>query len=313
MTPRKIFLSFVLLALFAAIPFAYAQIQDDTDGEWKPDDESPLVVELFTATNCSACMTADRVLYDISKMKNVIALGCHINYWDDQTMMDPTGLEECTYRQWAYRSSGMMGSTNIRVPHFMVNGYYSVNNSQTRQIYNRMGLANHSNHKPALVMMEWKDKDTVSIHMPNANRKIDARDSFSVWLIRYQDYMIQKVDMGQTAGRVLRFTNVVREAKHIAKWHGKQRSIEVDVDTPPGGAERGGYVVMIHAINGSEIIAAGKLPDYRTDEAKPVAQQTPAAPGPTPLPATPLSDEQPRTQTQPTATDEPPIKGPILQ
>lgn len=273
MTLRKIFLFSAFLALvFAAFPLwnagsrAWAQVKDTTDGAWKEDDGSPLVVELFTATNCSSCMAADRILYDISKLKNVIALGCHINYWDESTMMDPTGLEECTYRQWAYRSSGNMGSTNVRVPHFMINGIYSVTNNETRQIFNRMEVAKQStNHKPGLVYMEWKDKDTLSINMPESNRKIDDRDSFSVWLIRYQDYLIQKVDTGQTAGRVLRFTNVVKEARHIAKWHGKMRTIEVDVDPPKGGHERGGYVVMIHQINGSEVIAAGKVADYAVD------------------------------------------------
>lgn len=301
---RKIFPLFAVFMLVAALvggaAVAYAQYKDDTDGSWKKDDGSPIVVELFTSTNCSACMPADRLLYDIAKVKNVIALGCHINYWDDQTMMDPTGLEECTYRQWAYRSSGMMGSTSIRVPHFMINGIYSVDNLHTRQFYERLNNAKLSEtHKPALVYMEWKDEDTLSINMPNANRKIDDRDSFSVWLIRYQDYMIQKIDSGQTAGRVLRFTNVVREAKHIAKWHGVQRAIEVDVDKPRGGAERGGYVVIIHQINGSEIIAAGKVPDYKVAADDPVKTPEPARTAPTPQTPAPA----------PAA----PITGPILE
>ncbi len=248
-------------------------ILDETDGSWKNDDGSPIVVELFTATNCSACMPADRILYDIAKMKNVIALGCHINYWDEHTLGDPTGLEECTYRQWAYRSSGMFGGTNIRVPHFMINGLYSVDNANTNQFYNRLQQARKSSrHKPGLVYMEWVDEDTLRIHMPAATRKINNDDSFSVWLIRYQDQMIQKVDMGQTAGRVLRFTNVVREAKHIAKWHGKVRVIEVDVDKPKDGPERGGYATLIHLNNGSEVVAAGKVADYKVaadDKAKP--------------------------------------------
>lgn len=276
---RKIFplLSlFLAFCLLAAAGMAMAQdnkskssvVIDDTDGSWKADDGSPIVVELFTATNCSACMPADRILYDIAKMPNVIALGCHINYWDEHTLGDPTGLEECTYRQWAYRSSGMFGGTNIKVPHFMINGVYSVDSGKTRLFYNRLTQAKEAKNKPAQIFMEWADEDSLRIHMPAANRKIGENDSFSVWLIRYQDYMIQKVDSGQTAGRVLRFTNVVKGAKHIAKWHGKVRTIEVDVDKPPGGAERGGYVTIIHQINGSEVVAAGKVADYKSEDAK---------------------------------------------
>lgn len=267
---RKIFPLFVFIAglVFFAGSIAIAEEQyyrDDSDGSWKVDDGSPIVVELFTATNCSACMPADRILYDISKMKNVIALGCHINYWDEQTLGDPTGLEECTYRQWAYRSSGMLAGTDVKIPHFMINGAYSVDRSHTRLFYNRLAQAKKSTvHKPGQIFMEWADEDTLRIHMPNANRKIDTRDSFSVWLIRYQDQTIQRVNDGQTKGRVLRFTNVVKGAKHIAKWHGKTRVIDVDVDKPPADVgERGGYVTIIHQVNGSEIIAAGKVDDYK--------------------------------------------------
>ena len=95
---RKIFPIIAAFALFLALTgaagLAWAQFKDNTDGSWKTDDGVPLVVELFTSTNCSACMPADRLLYDISKEKNVIALGCHINYWDEHTLTDPTGLEE---------------------------------------------------------------------------------------------------------------------------------------------------------------------------------------------------------------------------
>lgn len=274
---RKIFplLSLFLALALAAGGVAWAQekgeqgvIVDDTKGAWQEKGDTPIVIELFTATNCSACMPADRILYDIAKQPNVIALGCHINYWDEHTLGDPTGLEACTYRQWAYRSSGMFGGTNIKVPHFMINGIYSVDNSKTRLFYNRLAQAKESRHKPDLVFMEWVDQDTLRIHMPESSREVNEDDSFSVWLIRYQDHVIKKVDEGQTAGRVLRFTNVVKNAKHIAKWHGKVRTIEVDVDKPPGGVERGGYVTIIHQINGSEIVAAGKVADYKAADEK---------------------------------------------
>lgn len=274
---RKIFplLSLFLVLGLIAAGAATAQdgknqsvITDDTGGAWQEQGDTPIVVELFTATNCSACMPADRLLYDIAKMPNVIALGCHINYWDEHTLGDPTGLEACTYRQWAYRSSGMFGGTNVKVPHFMINGVQSVDSGRTRQFYNRLAVAKEARFKPDRIFMEWVDEDTLRIHMPNATRKISDHDSFSVWLIRYQDQMVKKVDSGQTAGRVLRFTNVVRNAKHIAKWHGKTRIVEVNVDKPPGGVERGGYVTIIHQINGSEVVAAGKVADYKTKEEK---------------------------------------------
>lgn len=290
-------LLFITLALFlSALSWlgkdAIAQIEDKTKGAWI-DEGHPLVIELFTSSNCSACMPADRILYDVSKQKNVIALGCHIDYWDKETLMDPTGLEECTYRQWAYRNSGRLSGGKIRVPHFMINGEYSIGRSKTEIFYHFLtNVKNMPTPKPSFIHMKWKDKDTLLVEMPDANRDIREKDSFSVWLIRYQDYLIQKVSQGDTAGRVLRFTNVVRDAKHIAKWHGERRTIEVDVPMPAGGKERGGYVTIIHEINGSEIVAAGKVPDYKIRKKKKEAPKTKDAIKDTPAPiTTPLLSE----------------------
>jgi len=236
--------------------------------EWK-DPEYPVVVELFTAPDCSACIPADRLLYDISKKKNVIALGCHIDYWDRTTMDDPTGLEECTYRQWAYKSSGAMSSAEIEVPHFMINGNFSINGIRMREFYGILRSAmDNWVVRPLFINMTWKDEDTLLVTLPKTDREVGNEDSFSVWLVRYQDSLIEKIDKGETAGRVLRFSNVVRDARHIAKWHGDSRTIEVDVPTPPGGKERGGYVTIIHQINGSDILAAGKVLDYVLQDEK---------------------------------------------
>jgi hypothetical protein len=268
----------IFLFLLVVLPFpGHAQTIDDV----KVPDGSPAVVELFTSTNCSACIEADRILYDISKKKNVIALGCHIDYWDENTMKDPTGLEACTYRQWTYKASGMMSGTDIRVPHFVINGDRSVDQGRLKYFYTSFlaAIGRAYIHQPLEVQMKWKDQETLYVTMPETNKELDDKDSYSVWLIRYQDSLIKKIEDGQTAGRVLRFTNVVKSSEHIAKWHGEKRTIEVDVDKPLGGPDRGGYVVIIHEINGSNVIAAGKLADFKMkDAAKKPAAETPTTP-----------------------------------
>ena len=273
---RSFFVCLFLVFGLITAPFSLqAEDSDDTAQESWIDDDHPVVVELFTSSNCTACMEADRLLYDISKKKNIIALGCHTDIWDSETLNNPTGLEECTYRQWAYRASGRMVNTKIRVPHLIINGHHSIGSGSLSFFHNALGLVKHGTaHKPLFIGMEWKDDDTITIELPDRDFEINEnRDSFSVWLVRYQDYLIKKIDTGHTAGRVLRFSNVVRDADHIAKWHGKKRVIEIDVPKPPGGKERGGYVTIIHKVNGSQILAAGKLVDYRPKRKKAAAQE----------------------------------------
>src|SRR5690606_13611893 len=101
------------------------------------------------------------------------------------------------------------------------------------------------------IFMKWKDKDTVTIHTPEAQNP-DLRDwrSASLWLIRYKDIEIEKVDEGVNKGRVLRFSNVIQSIDHIAKWYGPARIIDVDVAAPEGGEMRGGYVVIAQELMG---------------------------------------------------------------
>jgi hypothetical protein len=244
----------------------------------------PVVVELFTSTNCGACMEADRILYDLSKNKNVITLGCHVDYWDDQTLENPTGLEACTYRQWTYKASGMMSEAEVNVPYFIVNGRQSIDRDKIRIFNQYFNMESNGGRRPPLpVDLSWQYQETLYVTLPNTTWRLDDKDSYSVWLLRYQDSVVKKLTEGQTAGRVLRFSNVVKSSKHIAKWHGEKRTIEVPVGAPPGGNDRGGYVVMIHQLNGSDVIGAGKVMDYKMPDKKSVSSA--AQPEVTPKPS----------------------------
>ncbi len=276
---RKVF--FLLGAFFCVFltfgigTHVRAAIEDTTEGAWI-DENHPVIIEVFTSSNCSACMIADRILYDIAKNPNVIALSCHVKYWDENTLNNPTGLEACTYRQWAYKSAGRMDSADIKIPYTVIDGANQINNNRLHVFYERLlAIRENALFHPLWVDLRWGAKDKVLVTLPQAPRgfRIDLQDSFSVWLIRYQDYMIQKVRDGDDQERVLRFSNVVKKAKHIAKWHGESRTIEVAVPEPPQDNERGGYVVLIHETNGSDIYAAGKLSDYRLRK-KPEEKET---------------------------------------
>lgn len=268
--------------LLAATP-ASAQTLLNEDGQRMSEEEIrkservnlPIVVELFTASDCSACVLADRVLYDAMKDKNVIALSCHMkdfaNTGDgrieergkDGGIVTDGPMDPCVFRQWAYKSSGRRQDVSITIPEFIINGQEMLG-VESMALFGRY-LDNYhysSINKTLEVLAKWKDKDTITIHLPQGVETIFGKPSGSVWIIRYKDMAVERIDEGVNRGKVLRFSNIVQDIRHVGKWRGDIRSFDVDVAPPQGGKERGGYAIVVQEMMGRPMLAAGMLPDY---------------------------------------------------
>lgn len=246
--------------------------------------DAPIVVELFTASDCTACIFADRMLYDAMKDKQVIALSCHIQDFNqiapeeesadrrrrndapaefigggsaDKGPMDP-----CVFRQWAYASNNRNEDVTVNIPTFYFNGAERVG-GENLDYFNIMFNSYHYAYKNRTLeaMMRWKDKDTISVHLPQSTARGDKPNA-SVWLARYKDMDVERMDEGMNKGRVLRFSNIIQNITHVGKWHGDLRTIDIDVAPPEGGKQHGGYVILVSEMLGDPFLAAGKLVDY---------------------------------------------------
>lgn len=237
--------------------------------------DQPIVVELFTASDCSACVIADRLLYDAMKDKNVIALSCHMQDLTDtgeagavEQRGTDAGVSEgpmdpCVFRQWTYKASGRRQDVSINIPEFIINGYHEVGVDSMPIFYRSIEMYHYASRNKTLeVLTRWKDKNTITIGLPQAPESRFGLNTASVWLVRYKDMQVDKINSGVNAGKVLRFSNIIQDIKHIGKWRGVMRSFDVDVEPPKGGKERGGYVVIVQETMGRPILAAGKVADY---------------------------------------------------
>lgn len=251
-------------------PNAYERERAETIEAKKTD--GPIVIELFTASDCTACILADRMLYDAMKDKQVIALSCHIkdlsslqNSPDARAKTETTDgpMDQCVFRQWTYESGRTDSDVSINIPMFKFNGEAEMGVDSMPAFLSTLNAYHFTGRNDALeVFMQWKDKDTITVGLPQHPRSPKQKISGSVWLVRYKDMEVQKIDEGQNAGRVLRFSNIIQDIKHIGKWHGDVRSIDVDVEAPKGGKDRGGYVILVQEMMGEPMLAAGKLEDY---------------------------------------------------
>jgi len=280
---------FSLLAAFflllTAVPATATTPQLNPDGTKMTEEQvrasrkvdAPIVIELYTASDCAACILADKLLYDAMKDKNVIALSCHINdlnnsieesnkdeatATEDQNKMNGP-MDPCLFRQWTYKSSNATRDVTINIPQFIFNGGTNTGVDNLPLFYEALNGYHYSPRNKTLeVFMQWKDKDTITINLPQDSVKRLDPVTASVWLVRYKDMSVEKINAGVNQGKVLRFSNIVQDIKHIGKWHGMTRSIDVDVPKLTGGKNRGGYAVLVQEVMGGEMLAAGKLDDY---------------------------------------------------
>src|SRR6195952_115298 len=99
--------------------------------------EPRAVVELFTSQGCSSCPPADRIIGDLAKDPNVIALSMPIDYWDYLGWKDTLADSRFSARQKAY--SQMRGDRKVYTPQVVVNGFAHVIGSDRAGIESAIG------------------------------------------------------------------------------------------------------------------------------------------------------------------------------
>ena len=72
------------------------------------------VVELFTSQGCSSCPPADKIIGELAKDPDVIALSMPIDYWDYLGWKDTLADSRFSARQKAY--SQMRGDRDVYTP-----------------------------------------------------------------------------------------------------------------------------------------------------------------------------------------------------
>ncbi len=240
----------------------------------KSKAEAPIVIELFTASDCSACIYADRMLYDAMKNPNVIALSCHIKDKagvggdSDYRILNSSSsdpLDPCVFRQWTYLRNASDMNSILSTPEFVFANGDKVDSTNFSTFESNLNELTYANlNKTLWVQMAWKDEDTLTITLPEAELQPYQSLSAGVSIVRYKDIMIEKATDGPNKGKVLRFSNIIQDTRHISKWYGQKRVIDLNVGKPLGGEHRGGYVILIQEMLGENILAAGKLADYET-------------------------------------------------
>lgn len=229
---KKIILS-SLLGLFAVNP-AFAE------------DKSPIVLELFTSQSCSSCPSADKVLGELTKQDNVIALSCNVTYWNHLSWKDTLSKEFCTDRQRQYVQA--LRSRGPYTPQIVVNGRHELVGSQGAKIEN---IIQKEQGAVKSVGLKKKNSD-LEITLP----KVETGRYF-LSLLSYGEDHTQAIPSGENRGKTVSYTNPVQKIESLGSWNGDAKMLTYDISKY--GNVRGVVILAQNTNNVGEVIAAGKI------------------------------------------------------
>lgn len=145
--------SHLLAALFLAalflVPFA-SQAEETFEVKAK----TPVVIELFTSQGCSSCPAADKFFEQLAGQDNVIALSCHVSYWNLGSWTDTLSQDFCDIRQHGLAS--LDNPPKIYTPQMIMNGMNPFIGSRPEEIRSAISAARNQEVQPIAITRNEK-------------------------------------------------------------------------------------------------------------------------------------------------------------
>ena len=174
------------------------------------------VVELFTSQGCSSCPPADKIVGELAKDPNVIALSMPIDYWDYLGWKDTLADSRFSARQKAY--SHARGDRNLYTPQMIVNGSAQVIGSDRAAIEGAI-----KNTGKAEGVMSVPVTMTLSGKLLNVSveaSKVPTTSRGEVWICSVSKAVPISIGRGENRGQQITYYNVVRNLVKLGDWNG---------------------------------------------------------------------------------------------
>ena len=172
----------------------------------------PVVVELFTSEGCSSCPPADALLMALDLRQpvagaEIIALGEHVDYWNDLGWKDRFSSAQSSQRQSRYAARFRLDSAYT--PQMVINGRTEFVGNDSAHAAKAIAEAARSLAAPPAIAIAATAND-VEVTVTSASPH--PRD---VFLAITESDLSTQVGKGENHGRLLRHTAVVRQMRKI--------------------------------------------------------------------------------------------------
>jgi hypothetical protein len=173
----------------------------------------PVLVELFTSEGCSSCPPADLLLSHLTKESvpgaQVIALGLHVDYWDEQGWKDPASMHQATARQAAYARALGIGD-RIYTPQLVVDGRAEMIGTDASAAAEAIAKALKQPHAGVTLAVSVDGEALIARATVTDLPADAARESVNAVLAVTEDDLTNVVKRGENSGRTLHHDAVVR-------------------------------------------------------------------------------------------------------
>jgi hypothetical protein len=217
----------------------------------------PIVLELFTSEGCSSCPPADVVLSSLAKDQpvrgvQVIPLGMHVTYWDQQGWKDPASLAAATERQHDY--SRVFGEDRVYTPQAVIDGREEVIGSADAGVRQALAKAARQPHA-RLTLGTALDGNSLKVDAAIADVPADVKEKLHAWIAITEDDLTTVVKRGENGGRTLHHDAVVRRLFGSDLGAEKQLGFHVDL-RPEWRRDHLHAVVLLQGTNSQRIYGA---------------------------------------------------------
>ncbi|MHA1107490.1 MAG: DUF1223 domain-containing protein [Alphaproteobacteria bacterium] len=203
---------------------------------------SKIVVELFTSQGCSSCPPADKLLGELARRDDVLALSYHVDYWNYLGWRDPFSSAAATERQRSYRRT--LGKRFVYTPQMVINGSDQAVGSGRGKVLRLIERARSMENLRISVDHPGKGRAEIRIGGISSHK-----GSAAVWLAFYDRRHVTEISRGENQGVKLVNSNVVRAFRRIGDWTGKP--VKIDLSLKELGAEGRDSCAVIVQQNGN--------------------------------------------------------------
>jgi hypothetical protein len=181
----------------------------------------PVLVELFTAEGCSSCPPADVLLEKLiaaqpAKGAEIVALGEHVDYWNESGWKDRFASAAFTKRQQLYAARS--GKDDVYTPQMIVDGgegFVGTDVGAVRQTIEKAMTVAHGTIRLSLDPLSH-DPKKIAVSLEVADLPVvDSSDTADIVVAVTEDGLRTEVKRGENQGRTLTHAAVVRDMQSL--------------------------------------------------------------------------------------------------